>query len=44
MIWNEEASGDLRSRFHMGGIREQRAANPGGIEGIEVKTGWKEFE
>ena len=30
----------------MGGVREQRAANPGGVEGVEVKTGysWKEFE
>ena len=26
--------------------RVQRAANPGGVEGVEVKTGysWKEFE
>ena len=46
MIWNHEASGDLRSRFQVGGVREQRAANPGGVEGVEVKTGysWKEFE
>ena len=30
----------------MGGVREQRAANSGGVEGVEVKTGysWKEFE
>ena len=30
----------------MGGVTEQRAANPGGMEGVEVKTGysWKEFE
>ena len=46
MIWNQEVSGDLRSRFQMGRVREQRAANPGGVEGVEVKTGysWKEFE
>ena len=31
-------SGDLRSRFQMGRVREQRAANPGGVEGVEVKT------
>ena len=30
----------------MGRVREQRAANPGGMEGVEVNTGysWKEFE
>ena len=44
LIWNQEASGDLRSRFQMGGVREQRAANLGGVEGVEVNTGWKEFE
>ena len=46
MIWNQEVSGDLRSRFQMGRVREQRAANPGGMEGVEVNTGysWKEFE
>ena len=46
LIWNQEASGDLRSRFQMGGVTEQRAANPGAMEGVDVKTGysWKEFE
>jgi len=44
LIWNQEASGDLRSRFQVGGVREQRAANPGGVQGVEVKTDQKEFE
>ena len=44
MIWSEAESGDLRSRFHVGGVREQRAANPGVMEGVEVKTDQKEFE
>ena len=44
LIWSEEASGDLRRRFHVGVVREQRAANPGVMEGVEVKTDQKEFE
>lgn len=39
--------GDPRSRFNRcEEARVQRAANPGGVEGAEVKTGysWKEFE
>ena len=28
----------------MGRVREQRAANPGVMEGVEVKTDQKEFE
>ena len=44
LIWNQEASGDLRSRFQIGGVRKQRAANPGGMEGVEMKTDQKEFE
>ena len=44
MIWNQETYGDLRSRFQVGGVREQRAANPGGVQGVEVKTDQKEFE
>ena len=29
-------SGDLRSRFQMGGVTEQRAANPGAMEGVAL--------
>ena len=34
----------IRRHLVTPGVREQRTANPGGLEGVEVKTGWKEFE
>ena len=46
MIWNQEVSVTREAGFKCEEARVQRAANPGGVEGVEVKTGysWKEFE
>ena len=46
MIWNKEVLGTREAGFRCEEARVQRAANPGGMEGVEVKTGYsrKEFE
>ena len=41
LIWNQEASGNPKSKR-----AKDCKSSPleGGLEGVEVKTGWKEFE
>ena len=46
LIWNQEVLVTWEAGFRCEEDRVQRAENPGGMEGVEVKTGysWKEFD
>ena len=46
LIWNQEVLVTREAGFRCEEDRVQKAENPGGVEGVKVKTGysWKEFE
>ena len=46
LIWNQAVSVTREAGFRCEEARVQRAENPGGMKGVEVKTdySWKEFD